>query len=263
VTRVIKRERERVRKTTLFMAIFIRQYCLCLSDSDDDMVFDLDERRLNSKEASDDDEEDNNNGITHRGVYQMAKRHSEASLDDSCLAHTFNPEEEYYRMYTKLGDIHFDPLKESNHTTSSVIASMSEEPLTTQEGVAGILSSENCKSMADESDRLFVSSGGDLTPREVVTGLSRYNNAIRFESDFERKREWIRRYELHKFDFDSDNREDAEKAYFASDDARNETYPLRMRLHYYQVAIKYTNDMREKKKRWDEYLAFCHSRKRS
>ena len=239
-----------------------------MSDSDDDMEFDLDERRLGSKEASDEEgqeEEDDGDDVTHRGIYQMAKRHSEASLNDSCLAYTFNPDEEYYRMYTKLGDIHFDPLKESDHSTSSVIASMSEEPLmtTTQEGVVSILSSESCKSMVDESDRLFVSSDGNLTPREVVTGLSRYNNAIRFESDFQRKREWIRRYELHKFDFDSDNREDAEKAYFASDDARNEMHPLRMRLYYYQMAIKYTNDMREKKKRWDEYLAFCHSCKRS
>lgn len=252
------------------------RHCLCWYDSDDDDDDDDDDMALGlneinahcrEEEEGDGDEDD----ITHRGIYQMAKRHSEASLDESCLAMTFDPEEEYYRMYTKLGDVNFNPLKESNHSVSSVIASMSEEPMetattttttTTHEGV-GILSSESCKSIIDESDRLFVSSGGDLTPREVVVSLSRYKNAIRSERDFKHKKEWIRRYELHKFDFDSDNQEDAEKAHFAIEDARNDTHPLRLRLYYYQVAIKYTNDIREKKKHWDEYLEFCHSRKRT
>lgn len=239
--------------------MLVCRYCVCWYDSDDDgdMALGLNEINSNCRE---DEEEEDECDITHRGIYQMAKRHSEASLDESCLAMTFDPEEEYYRMYTKLGDVNFNPLKD----TSSVITSMSEEPMetTTHEGV-GILSSESCKSFIDESDRLFVSSGGDLTPREVVAGLSRYNNAIRSERDYKRKRDWIRRYELHKFDFDSDNREDAEKAHFAIEDARNDTHPLRVRLYYYQVAIKYTNDIREKKKRWDEYLEFCHSRKRT
>jgi hypothetical protein len=222
-----------------------------------------DEERLvrNNEEKEEED-------ITNRGLYHLAKRYS--GLDDNndkgfVLPANFDALQEYYRMYTKLGDINYDPTKESNNSISTVGDDLSSDMVMTIgafEGVS-ILSLESCETMAVESDRLFASSGGgELTPREVVSGLKRYAQAIKFELDETRRREWIRRYEVHKFDFDADNRDDADKAYYASQDAHNTSNPVRLRLFYYQMSIKFTNDMREKQNRLDEYLAFCDSLKK-
>lgn len=234
--------------------------CFCWSDDDDDeagITFALREMK---EENADDDE------IIHKGLYQLAKNHSNTELveeDDFVLPPQFDPEVEYYRMYTKLGDVNYNPLKDyaSQHQSITSLSEM-ETIDDALEGVS-VMSIQSSESLVEESDRLFASSNGqgDLTPREVVTGLKRYTSVIRFERDLKRRREWIRRYELRKFDFDADNRDDAEKALFATEDARNKSHPKHVRLYYYQVAIKYTNDMREKKKRWEEYIAFCDSLK--
>lgn len=253
------------------MAIFVLVEeccsCWCCDSDDDDMTLALQEMNSHRddplasyKEEADEGEEEN---ITHTGPYHLAKRHSGRDGETCFLPANFDPKEDYYHMYMKLGDIHYNPIKESNQSITSITDDTSEHhPIGTFEGVS-ILSLENCESMVTESDHLFASScGGDLTPREVVSGLNRYIHAIKFERDETRRREWIRRYEVHKFDFDTDNRDDAEKAYFARTDASNTEHPLKLRLFSYQVAIKYTNDMREKEKRWEEYIAFCNSIKR-
>jgi hypothetical protein len=148
---------------------------------------------------------------------------------------SYDPDEEYVRNYDNLGR-HFDQRR------------VKEKRYVTEETVADI-----------EETLLSCTSGESLTPREITDCLSKYNSGISSTYDLEKKRVFIKRYEMHKFKFDEDNEEDKEKADSYLTNARNVTMKPSDRLEYYQTAIKFTNNYTEKQKLRDEYRQYAYT----
>ncbi len=102
----------------------------------------------------------------------------------------------------------------------------------------------------------------DLTPRDITQNLERLSTAIRMTSDPVKKARYIKSYEVFKFDHDEDNTNDKEKARYALEDARNRLNKPFTRLNNYKVAIKFTNNIKEKENLRAEYKQYCLSLKK-
>ena len=96
-----------------------------------------------------------------------------------------------------------------------------------------------------------------VSPRDVRNALSRLALQIRVETDLEKRQGLITEYEAYKNELDRDNPEDAEKARFSLNDARNTRLDPGERLGFYRNAVRYTNETSEKEKLRLEYVAFC------
>lgn len=160
----------------------------------------------------------------------------EEGTQSRCVDSEFDPDQEYIKNFDQLGW----------HSTTLM-------PLEISTGVIDdmVLSSEQALSSTE------------LTPREITQNLQRLNSAIRMTNDTEKKAAYIKRYELRKFDHDEDNRDDKEKAFFAIADARNPNFKPLDRIHQYQMAIKFTNNVAAKEELRAEYRRYCFTVKYS
>ena len=160
--------------------------------------------------------------------------------DDIKLGSEYDPDEEYVKNYERLGW----------HNATS-----------TPQGKGGFspCKLEEIATTVDETLRSNVCDG-DTTPRSLInTSLLKYNTCISLTKDLERKKDYIKRYETHKFDFDEDNEEDREKAVHYLSNARKNTVKPSVRLEHYQIAIKFTNNVLEKQKLKEEYRRYAFS----
>jgi hypothetical protein len=164
-----------------------------------------------------------------------AMPHSDSSCSHGGAATQFDPEQEYYINFSRPTPL--DP--------SSI------------DDVSGVMSDEASAQMAESAESLLMRN--HLTPREITMGLDKYNRAIRFTNNFENKKGWIERLENHKHVHDRDNTEDREKANTYLSNARLTHYASRKRIEFYQYAIKYTNDIAEKRIIMLEYKRYCYS----
>jgi len=153
-----------------------------------------------------------------------------------CIDSEFDPDQEYVKNFDQLG-WHATTLMPLEISTS-VVDDM-------------VISSEQALSSTE------------LTPREITQNLQRLNSAIRMTSDAEKKAQYIKRYELRKFDHDEDNIDDKEKSFYAIADARNPNFKPLDRIHQYQMAIKFTNNVVLKEELRAEYRRYCFTVKYS
>lgn len=153
-----------------------------------------------------------------------------------CIDSEFDPDQEYIKNFDQLGW----------HSTSLIPLDIATSLVDDM-----VLSSEQ------------VLSSTELTPREITQNLQRLNSAIRMTHDTDKKAQYIRQYELRKFDHDEDNVDDKEKAFFAIADARNTNFKPLDRIHQYQMAIKFTNNVVAKEELRSEYRRYCFSEKYS
>lgn len=159
--------------------------------------------------------------------------------DDIPLSSEYDPDEDYVRNFERLGW----------HGATGV-----------PQGTG--VSLEGLEKMAAEIDETLTScvSDGNSTPRSLVnTCFQQYNTCICSTKDLEKKSDYIKRYELHKFEFDDDNEEDKEKAELYLSNARNTAVKARVRLEHYQIAIKFTNNVAAKQKLKEEYRRYAFS----
>jgi len=176
------------------------------------------------------------------GLQAVYKRvGSENASDDEeeeavYLDSQFDPDADYIRNFDVLG-WHTEKRIGSVGASSSVIDEM-------------VLNSEQ------------VLTSMDLTPRDITQNLERMNSAIRMTSDPNRKARHIKSYELRKFDHDEDNIADKERAHFSLEDARNILNKPFARVHHYQMAIKFTNNIAAKEEIRTEYKRYCFSLKK-
>ena len=158
-------------------------------------------------------------------------------LEEShCLDSQFDPDDDYIKNFDQLG-WHVDSMKPIEGFSTSLV-----------------------EKLAQDSEQALSST--ELTPREITHNLHRFSSAIRMTSDNERKANYIRLYELRKFDHDEDNKDDKEKALFALEDARNKAHKSMDRIRHYQTAIKFTNNVTAKEEVRAEYRRYCSSLQR-
>lgn len=189
------------------------------------------------EEEDDDDESLEAQDFSTFWSVREASKKQEASYEkvgQDVIDSQFDPDEEYVRKYETLGW----------HTDKAGAS----------EGVSGI------EELGLEAERaLSCASSENLTPREIKTKLNQFDTCIRVTKDLEKKRSYIQRYEIHKYEHDEDNADDKEKADFYLSNARDEQRKNVDRLEYYQIAIKFTNNVSAKQSIKDEYRRFAYS----
>lgn len=173
---------------------------------------------------------------SHVNSTTEGEKEEEEGTRSRCIDSEFDPDQEYIKNFDQLGW----------HATTLMPLEISTTVVDDM-----VLSSEQALSSMD------------LTPREITQNLQRLNSAIRMTSDTEKKAQYIKRYELRKFDHDEDNRDDKEKAFFAIADARNPNFKPLDRIHQYQMAIKFTNNVVAKEELRSEYRRYCFTVKYS
>lgn len=170
--------------------------------------------------------------------YTLVDVKTERADQQEGLDSRYDPDEEYVKNFDRLGW----------HTDVSVDATVTT------------MSSKGLEALVSETEQFFTTASTEnLTPREITATLNRYSTCIRFTTDIEKKRNYIQRYEIHKFDFDEDNKDDKDKAALYLGEARNVSKKSLDRIEYYQTAIKFTNDYGEKQKLKEEYRRYAFS----
>jgi len=204
-------------------------YSWCTDEDDDDVP--LQEQQIKQwKEEEAEPKKDDSSNIVYQGIKEP--------VDEADLRSSFDADEEYYKNFERLDNL--------SSSTSDL--------------VRGFISIAQLEEMAAESERAFSDSGvGELTPREVVVNLNRLTSCIRLVDDMDKKRTFIERYEMHKSNFDRDNKDDREKAEFYLENARKISVAYSDRIEYYQTAIRFTNNLVEKERIRMEYRQYCRS----
>lgn len=171
-----------------------------------------------------------NNTQTYTTVSQQ-----ETNDDNDLIDSKFDPDEDYVKKYEHLG-WHNDKLVDIDVSLIGV------------------------DELALETERVLSSTEADkLTPREITTKLNQFSTCIRLTKDMEKRRSYIQRYEVHKFNWDEDNVQDKEKAELYLGGARDIRLKPKQRLHYYQIAIKFTNNYGAKQVLREEYRLYAQS----
>lgn len=200
-------------------------------------------------EEGDDDDDDSKESLEEQSVSSFWTEREEKKLDslqsytqvpnvaeqESALDSKYDPDEEYIKNFERLG-------WHSENITSIGVSSIGVEKL------------------AIEAEQfLSTASSETLTPREIRLRLNQYSTYIRLTNDLEKKKSYIQRYEVHKFDLDEDNIDDKEKADLYLTEARNTDKKATDRLEYYQIAIKFTNNYAQKQLLKEEYRRYAYS----
>ena len=170
------------------------------------------------------------------GGYSQVPTENDEELDgEDALESGFDPDEDFVKNFASLGW----------HTKT-----LAYVPIQTT----------NLDNMIEEVESVLTSASTEnLTPREISTNLNKYGTCIRLAPDLEKKRSYIKRYEVHKFDLDEDNQDDKDKADLYTAQARNTTHKAKQRIEYYQTAIKFTNNYEAKQRLKEEYRCYVYS----
>lgn len=238
-------------------------FCGCGCDDDDEGCFgeELREQQSatfwNKKECRTESSLPIYSRVSDQGALQMIVGDNEEDEDEEAqqqptpvsqsftLPSELDPDEEYYAIFSQLDSL---SMGTNSQSARGVVMPAID------------LSASQMEEMANESDAILSGPGAiNLTPREVVVNLNRYNSCIRFIKDPAKKKTLIERYEKHKWEHDEDNRSDAENAELYLEGARNPRTKAEDRIKYYQMAIKYTNNLQIKETLRAEYRRYFYS----
>jgi hypothetical protein len=268
---------------------------LACDDSDEDDANGNAQRQAELESLRQSHRHDDSANYADRQAYSVAKRYCQqgqcgdddeeeeeisASRRAFRLDVDFDASRDYYIRYPKIGHYNYQVKAESYQVKQTAPTSITEDasaavslmstdtttlsprqqPLDSSEDSIVLTPRRMDNKLLEDARELFKQARlrpNNFEWREIARNLRYYIQAIHGERDLDTRIALIKEYETHKFDYDSDNAEDAEKAQVAIDIADNTRSEGYQRLYYYQVAVKFTNDIPKKNQLWQCYLAYC------
>jgi hypothetical protein len=261
------------------------------SDCEDSADFDDDDAQselqpIHSQKQGRAGGNDESTHFSDPAAYSRAKQfcHEDVDVEGTSfrLLPTFNATTDYYTRYPHIGHFSYVPLPEhypnaavtNNGSSEHLVSLLSSRSLNSPRGDLDDASSASSSSstlsvrgtdqLLEQARASFKSDRArpnSLRWNEISRNLTHFQNAIRCEADLGERIKLIKEYETHKSDYDSDNKEDAEKAAFGLQNSQNKSYQPYIRLYNYQLAVKFTNSIADKECAWKDYISYCDSLK--